>query len=256
VAGDRRSEGGVEGRRLEGMSVIRFLAECPSWCTWPGTWTRQMKISTRNLEGLPDVMRLKRLLQSMAMLDAILTPEWQHRYYSFNAHWGEGEMMGSMRDGSGDEFFALFNSHGVFLKGFAHDSAAAAERIPSELFYRELPGQLEQYRREPAFSTDSVTFCIWRLIGEPTWSYGKVDLPASDDADGSARLLSMLDGDPDTYRLWASEYCECDVPIGAIEAVYGHQALSDELVIALNPQQSVKLLGPDIAQIGYSARQT
>jgi len=64
-----------------------------------------MKISTRNLEGLPDVTRLKRLLQSMAMLDAILMPEWEYRHYSFNAHWGEDDMMGSMRDGAVDEFF-------------------------------------------------------------------------------------------------------------------------------------------------------
>ena len=65
-----------------------------------------MKITTENLDGLPDVARLKRLLQSMAMLDAILMPEWEYRYYSFNALWGEGEMMGSMRDGAGDEFLA------------------------------------------------------------------------------------------------------------------------------------------------------
>jgi len=212
-----------------------------------------MKISTRDLAGLPDVTRLRRLLQSMAMLDAILEPEWEYRYYSFNAHWGEGEMMGSMRDGAGDEFFALFNSHGTFLKGFAHDSPAAAARMPSELFYRDLPQQFEECRREPAFATDDVTFCIWRLIEQPTWSYGKVDLPASDDADGSARLLSMLDGNPDTYRLWASEYFESDVPRAAIEAIYQHQPLSDELVMALNPQQSKKLLGPDLAEIGYAA---
>src|SRR5215468_6883104 len=141
-----------------------------------------MKISTWNLEGLPDVARLKRLLQSVAMLDAILMPEWERRYYSFNARWGEGEMMGSMRDGSGDEFFALFNGHGAFLKGFAHDSPAAAAGIPSELFYRDLPRQFGEYRREPSFSTDDVTFCIWRLIEQPTWSYGRVDLPVAQDA--------------------------------------------------------------------------
>ena len=54
-----------------------------------------MNISTGNLEGLPDVTRLKQLLRSMAMLDAILMPEWEYRYYSFNAQWGEGETMGS-----------------------------------------------------------------------------------------------------------------------------------------------------------------
>jgi hypothetical protein len=115
-----------------------------------------MEISTRNLEGLPDVTRLRRLLQSVAILDAILMPEWQYRYYSFNAHWGQGEMMGSMINGSGDEFFALFNMHGVFLKGFDHEATAAA--IPSRHFYRDLPAQFEPCAREPAFSPDDVTF--------------------------------------------------------------------------------------------------
>lgn len=96
-----------------------------------------MGISTRNLESLPDVVQLRRLLQSMAMLDAILMPEWQYRYYSFNAQWRQGEMMGSMRNGSGDELFALFNIHGAFLKGFAHETDAAA--IASQHFYRDLP---------------------------------------------------------------------------------------------------------------------
>jgi hypothetical protein len=59
-------------------------------------------ISTRDLSLLPDVESLRRLWQSMAMLDAILSPDWEYRYYSFNAAWGAGEEMGSMRDGCGD----------------------------------------------------------------------------------------------------------------------------------------------------------
>jgi hypothetical protein len=211
-----------------------------------------MEISMRNLGGLPDVARLKHVLQAMAMLDAMLMPEWQYRYYSFNAHWGKDQMMASMRNGQGDEFFALFNTRGAFLKGFAHDSPAAAARIPSDCFYRELPRDFEECRQEPAFSTEDVTFCIWRLIDQPGWSHSKVDLPVSDDADGSASILSMLDGAPESYRAWASEYYECDVPIKAIEAIYQHQALTDELVAALNPRQSVKLLDPDISEIGYA----
>jgi hypothetical protein len=100
---------------------------------------------------------------------------------------------------------------------------------------------------------EDVTFCIWRLIEEPTWSCGKVDLPVFDDADGSARLLSILDGNPDTYSLWASEYFECDISKAAIEAVYQHLPLSDEHIVALNPHQSKNLLAPDIAEIGYAA---
>ena len=78
-------------------------------------------ISTRDLSLLPGVDDLRRTLQAMAMLDAILCPEWQFRYYSFNATWAPGEQMGSMRNGSGDDLFAHFSAIGCLLKGFAHE---------------------------------------------------------------------------------------------------------------------------------------
>lgn len=65
------------------------------------------------LKSLPDIEDLRKLTQSLAMLDAIMSPEWEYRYYSFNSKWGEGEMMASMRNGSGDEYFILFDSHGA-----------------------------------------------------------------------------------------------------------------------------------------------
>ena len=74
-------------------------------------------ISTRDLSRMPDVDRLRLTLQSMAMLDAILSPEWQFRYYAFNTAWSTGEQMGSMRNGSGDHFFAHFGSAGYGSRG-------------------------------------------------------------------------------------------------------------------------------------------
>ncbi len=59
-------------------------------------------ISTQNLSALSTIERLRKLSQALATLDAILCPEWQYRYYSFNAQWDVGEMMASMRNGSGD----------------------------------------------------------------------------------------------------------------------------------------------------------
>lgn len=79
------------------------------------------QISTANLDALLDVNRLKALFQSLATLDAIMSPEWEYRYYSFNSKWAKGEQMGSMRNGSGDELFVLFNHAGCFIKGFAHE---------------------------------------------------------------------------------------------------------------------------------------
>lgn len=46
---------------------------------------RAEMISTRDLSELPDVNGLRRLLMSMAVLDAILCRDWQYRYYSFNS---------------------------------------------------------------------------------------------------------------------------------------------------------------------------
>jgi hypothetical protein len=42
-------------------------------------------ISTRDLSGLPPVDALRRVMRSLAMLDAILCPDWQGRYFSFNS---------------------------------------------------------------------------------------------------------------------------------------------------------------------------
>jgi hypothetical protein len=79
-------------------------------------------VTTIRRNMLPDIDALRRLSQSLAMLDAIISPQWEFRYYSFNSTWGSGEMMASMRNGSGDDYFLLFNAAGAILKGFAHES--------------------------------------------------------------------------------------------------------------------------------------
>ncbi len=70
------------------------------------------------LAALPDIEGLRKLTQSLAMLDAIMSPEWEYRYYSFNSKWDDGEMMASMRNGSGDEYFILVCSLGSQDKNY------------------------------------------------------------------------------------------------------------------------------------------
>jgi hypothetical protein len=111
--------------------------------------------STRDLSQLPDVEGLRKLLQSLAMLDAVVCREWQYRYYSFNARWYTGEQMGSMRNGCGDDFFALFNAAGCFLKGFAHEAPMSPYAFdPPTLWPGVLMGVPEEFSsglKEPAF---------------------------------------------------------------------------------------------------------
>jgi hypothetical protein len=222
-------------------------------------------ISTRNLSQLPDVDGLRRLLQSLAMLDAILCRDWQFRLYSFNARWAGGEQMGSMRTGQGEDFFALFNPHGCFLKGFAHEAEMTPYRSDPK---RVWPGVLESVPqefaaclREPAFAIEDTTFCIWRRYGDASWQRGKIEFPPGPDPDGSEFLLSPLDGRPETYREQAAWYFNKPfLTVETVRHIYEHRPLTDELVAALtphivieeeNPHMGVADLEDETTEIGY-----
>jgi hypothetical protein len=212
-------------------------------------------ISSRNLEALPGIDELKRIAQSLATLDAILMPEWEYRYYSFDAHWGEGEMLASMRDGSGDSYFILFASFGAIIKGYAHESSMAAYAADSG---RVWPGVLDQVPAEfkallsdPALVIDETSFCIWRKNADAKWRTGSIDFPDEDDPDGSADLLFMLDGGPKTYEKWASEYYDRAIPLDAVTEVYAHRPLTQRLVSRLNSECLVDHLASDLHEIGY-----
>src|SRR5258708_31307927 len=130
-------------------------------------------ISTHNLSALPDITRLKLLTQSLALLDSILCPEWEYRYYSFNANWGSGEDLASMRNGRGDHFFCLFNQSGAILKGFAHEAPMSPFRVnPPQIWpgiLESVPNQFTAFLSQPAFSIDETTFCIWRTVSDKAW---------------------------------------------------------------------------------------
>src|SRR4051812_44613786 len=157
----------------------------------------------------------------MAMLDAVLCPEWEFRYYSFNAAWAAGEQMGSMRNGSGDDFFAHFGPAGCWLKGFAHEYPMSPYREhpprPWPGVLDTVPAAFADCLREPAFSVEDVTFCIWRQHGDKVWQVGPVEFPPDHpDPDGSEFLLAVLDSRPESYRTWASDYYDRDVELGDV----------------------------------------
>jgi len=73
-------------------------------------------------------------------------------------------MMASMRNGSSDEYFILFDSHGAIMKGFDHESAmspwsAEEEKVWPGIF-DGVPVEFETFLAEPAFSIPATTFCI------------------------------------------------------------------------------------------------
>ncbi len=215
-------------------------------------------ISTRDLSNLPDIDALHRLMQSLAVLGAILSPDWEYRYFSFNSKWSMGEQMGSMRNGSGDDLFAHFTRAGCFVKGFAHEAAMTPYRDDGTKgvwpgILDSVPKEFAKSLREPAFMMGDTTFCFWRLDGDPAWSCGDIKYPKGNDPDGSRRFLRYYDGKPATYRKQAAEYFDKEVPLAVVRAVYAHVPLTSELVKELNPEIKLSDLMADLEEIGYPA---
>jgi len=212
-------------------------------------------ISTRSLHLLPDIDALRRTCQSIAALDAVLQPEWEFRYYTYQQSWGEGEQLASMRDGGGDEWFLLFWPGGSVLKGFVHD-AAMAKPVNDGLppwpgVVDSVPAAHATRLRNPAFALDRATFCIWRDGSDDQWRRGPIQFPSGKDPDGSEHLLGVLDGDPVSYSRWAEQYYEIEIPFIEVRRLYMHRPMTEEIAQALNPKTDWGSLIQDLDKIGY-----
>lgn len=202
----------------------------------------------------------------MGVLDAIIMPEWQYRYYSFEApttHSGDVSL-GSMRNGSGDDLHAIFGHVGCVVRGFAHEypmSPYASD--PVEVF----PGVLSEVPDDfkdciTALHSDwwrDITFCVWRRHSDSCWQRGNINFPEhhGHDPDGSGFLLSAYDGRPETYQRWAEDYYSGTRPtfsLDAIRSVFEHRPLTAEIIRELNPERSLTELLTEVQQIGYPSR--
>ena len=168
--------------------------------------------------------------------------------------------MASMRNGSGDEYFILFNSQGAIIKGFAHESSMSPWATESGQVCKgvldEVPSEFQEFLTEPAFSIDDTTFCIWRRNADPSWQVGQIDYPEEDDPDGAEDLLFILDGAPTTYRKFAEQYYERPVDLSAVIHVYEQKPLTSEILEVLNPKTSLEDLKLDLEKIGYPTAQS
>lgn len=196
---------------------------------------------------LPSISDLRRMTRSLAMLDAILCPEWEYRYFSFDNAWAPGMEMASMRNGCGDDWFLLFDPAGAALKGFAHE---LSDKQFGAKLQAQVPGVLSAFLNEPAFSMQDATFCYWRKADDADWS--KVE--GGPEEDGAGDMLSLLVSGPTAYKAWAEGYFEVPVDLDAVSAVFAHVPLNDALIQMLNPDADVDAAYADAAGIGYPCR--
>ncbi|MDH6516501.1 MULTISPECIES: hypothetical protein [unclassified Streptomyces] len=208
---------------------------------------------------LPGIAVLREHCRSLAMLEAVLCPEWAYRYHSFDDHWAEGESMASMRNGSGDDYSIVFSGAGAYVRGFDHESPMSpyAEDRPWPGVLDEVPGVFQAYVKEPAFSDDGlprVTACMWREAGDGGWRTGAIDFPEgrTDDPDGADFLFELLvERSAEAFQEWAQDCYEVPVDLEAVRHVFSSRPLTAEVVRALNSEITLADLAQDIAEIGY-----
>jgi hypothetical protein len=199
-----------------------------------------MKHPLPNVATLPSPADLKRKFRSLAMLDAILMPDWELRFFSFNSKWRSGEMA-SMRDGEGSEFFFLFSSTGVVGKIYDKESGLAPN-VASVL--ARVPNDFSSFKGEPAFSTASATCYLWQKRTEKVWSVvpeNTVEIP----------LLAFVADEGEYYRAWASNYYETELDLEPVRAVFRQEPLTNDLIVSLYPEAEFNAVLRDSEEIGY-----
>ncbi|WP_234375496.1 hypothetical protein [Streptomyces sp. CB01373] len=208
---------------------------------------------------LPEIAVLREHCRSLAILEAVLSPEWEDRCHSFDDHWSEQESMASMRNGSGDEYSIVFSPAGAYVRGFDHESPMSpyAEDGPWPGVLDEVPEVFRPCVEELAFSDEDgmpvVTACMWRETGDGGWRAGAIDFPdaATEDPDGAGRLFHLLvDRSPEAFRRWAEDYYEVPVGLEAVRHVFASRPLTEEVVRALNSEIGLAELVEDLAEIG------
>lgn len=205
-------------------------------------------LSTTNYTALPSAAALQRLAQSLAVLDAINSPDWEYRYYSYNPHWAPDEAMLEMRDGEGDQMLVLFRPEGCVINGYLSEY----DQPDKAQVTRDLPAAFDDFMFGEPVSSIGTTFCLWYTPAHG-WQRGVVE----NEDDGSEELLYIFDNDPATYAEWATDYYldETDrrpLTAEAVAPVYHHEVLTKAMVLALNEEmEDWTMLAADLQEIGY-----
>jgi hypothetical protein len=191
------------------------------------------------ISKLLSINEVRHISQALALADAIIMPEWEYRYFSFNNMWDVkgAEAMASMRDGSGEEYFLHFVKEGVVGKVLAETA------LPSALQQLHLvPDCFSGFKTEPAFKLDHASFYFWREAVDAGWHSSPAIL-------NSYPLLAFLTGGESYYSAWAQEYYERPVDTSIVSEIFTSLTVSSNQLNILNPNITLEQLKDDVKQI-------
>lgn len=205
-------------------------------------------ISTKDFHLLPDRKTLQTICKAISVLDAILSQDWEYRYYSYNNKWSDNEEFCEMRDGSGDQILILFRKDGCVINGFAHEFDQQSKQKPT----KNLPAIFDEFIFGEPTKSIGTTFCLW-TTEQKNWQVGQLE----NYEDNSEEMLNIFDGNPQTYIDWATEYfeesyIESGIPLDIVTRIYNGQTLTKEMVLTVVKElEDWEQLENDLNEIGY-----
>jgi len=196
---------------------------------------------------LPNQKNFQRICKAISVLDAILSKEWEYRYYSYNSKWGEDEEFFEMKNGKGDYLLVLFNQTGCVINGIHNEYEDSDKGVLTE----GLPKEFHEFIFGEPVATLGTTFCIW------TNHFGKWDYNETNCEDGKKDLLTIFNNNPETYIIWAEEYFEDYCKEGGIcaktvQKLYNGEILTKTMVLSVADDfYHWKQLKDDLTEIEY-----
>lgn len=192
-----------------------------------------------HINDLPSIDEVKKISQGLALIDAIIMPEWEYRFFSFNSNWDgcQGEMMASMKDGSGGEYFINFTEKGVagkvFFEGLLTDVLQSLEFMPN---------CFSNFKNEAAFNIDNATLFFWKENDSIAWRSSPENLK-------DYPLLSFLSNGVVAYHRWAESYYEKTININVLKDVFTSLVITGNQLAILNSDITLEDLEEDLQEI-------
>ena len=201
-------------------------------------------ISTKDCSLLPDRKSLETIGKAISVLDAIISQEWQYRYYSFSSKWSTDERCLQMRNGSGEEMLVLFRDNGCVINGFAHEF----EKKDKAALTHNLPAMFNDFIFGEPVTSIGTTFCLWTTELK-NWQVGQLE----NFDDNSEEMLNIFDGQPATYVDWATDYFEqSGIPLDTVKKIYDGQPLTKGMVLSIVDElEDWEQLEKDMIAIDY-----
>ncbi|NTV78935.1 MAG: hypothetical protein HGA25_07355 [Clostridiales bacterium] len=198
------------------------------------------------LNKLPDVKECKNKLKQLAAFDAVFSPEWENRYYSYDSLWYEGEEMASMRNGRGEHYFILFTDEKILMKGLERQSKCLSMKDFGKDM--NLPEILYQFMEQVAFLPDETSFCIWKF-GQGAWnSITKI-------TENELKILGVLLISPEQYVQWVEDYYEITLSVEEVAALFQENVLHKKTCLQWNPHLDWDAFQKEAKEIGMIVRE-